>query len=860
MFKRTVIYQGVLLAIGGVVALPSLSLAADEPAQRIEITGSAIKRVNAEGPAPVEVLTRKDIAKTGATSLNELLKSIPSIDIFDQGELTSNSPSGSGTASVRLRGLSETDTLVLLNGRRLPVNALYDSSGAGAAFDINSLPIGAIERVEILKDGGSAIYGADAIAGVINFITKTDYQGAELSLNTGTSSRHDGTEKRFGFSGGWGDLEKDGVNILVGLDYLKRDPIYRKDRDISKSGDFRRFGATKDGRSSFSPYGNILDPLTGDFVGQSYRDCPPEDFNGRCRYDFNASLLTAYNGADRLSGLITSTVAVTPEIKGFAEMLYSTSKDTFLAHPVPDYFIVPIIDPSQRPYEIFDADGNGTNSIYIAGRFMQGGARTTKRKSDFLNLSTGLEGTNLGLDWKLSVSHGVSKVKNSDSNYYNANLWLDATSNGSLDPTVSTNDPALVQSLKVNPVRSGKSTLDSLNGQFSGALFKLDGGVSQYAIGVALDKEKLTDTPDALTQQGLVIGSIQQAAVSASRDSKAAFAELQLPFLKQLEGQLAIRRDQYPHYAANSPKVGVKFTPFDSLAFRASYTKSFKAPALKQLYGAQEEGAIDITDPAQCVKLGIALDANGECALAAKQVSGSNTALKPEKGRTNNVGVVFDVSSSLSGSVDFWKIRKTDEIAQPSIGSAIDQGLYQKVGAQYSIYTNLLNFAQREVSGVDVDARYALGRTLVGKVVFRNSLTLYTANKTRDESTSPWDNYLETYTYPKYRNSFVASTEMESWALTGVLRTVGGFYDSDKPLADAKAFRRVALHQEVDLQGQYSGFPSWDFTLGVKNVFDNMPPLSILNGTDNTYSQQGFAEIYSSRGRFFYLGVKYAFR
>jgi iron complex outermembrane receptor protein len=238
-FRTSRIALAAMLATSGAAALAQQA----QPTQRIEITGSAIKRTSAEGPAPVEIVTREDIARSGASNLNELLRTIPSIDIFDQGELASNSPAGSGTASVRLRGLSDSQTLVLLNGRRVPVNALYDSSGAGAAFDINSLPVGAIERVEILKDGASAIYGADAVSGVINFITRTDYQGLELTASYGSSSRSDGQEKRVGLAFGFGDLTKDRYNLLVGLDVFKRDPIYRKDRDLTDSVDFRELGA-----------------------------------------------------------------------------------------------------------------------------------------------------------------------------------------------------------------------------------------------------------------------------------------------------------------------------------------------------------------------------------------------------------------------------------------------------------------------------------------------------------------------------------------------------------------------------------------------------------------------------------------
>ena len=166
-----------IVAAAVAAAFPLAAWSQAQQLERVEITGSAIKRTDAEGPAPVEIITRKEIAKTGATSINELVRSIPSIDVFDQGELASNSPAGSGTAQLALRGLGSTNLLVLLNGRRLPVNALYDSSGAGAAFDVNLIPISAIERIEILKDGGSAIYGADAVSGVFNIITRTRLPG-----------------------------------------------------------------------------------------------------------------------------------------------------------------------------------------------------------------------------------------------------------------------------------------------------------------------------------------------------------------------------------------------------------------------------------------------------------------------------------------------------------------------------------------------------------------------------------------------------------------------------------------------------------------------------------------------------------
>jgi len=867
MFERTRICSGLMLAFGGSLAIGALPALAQDSGQRVEITGSAIKRINAEGPAPVEVVTRKEIARTGATSINELIRSIPSIDVFDQGELASNSPAGSGTANLRLRGLTSDNLLVLLNGRRLPVNALYDSSGAGAAVDINMIPVSAIERIEILKDGGSAIYGADAVAGVINIITKTDYMGAEGRIGYGQSSRSDGKEKQAGIVAGFGDLTKDRFNVLLGLDVFKRDPILRKDRDISKSVDFRRLGST-DGRSSFAPEGNIINPNTGGFVNQTYTPCAPENTNptGRCRYDFNASLLTSSNGADRISGLAVGTFQLTPDIRLFAEIMAARTKDHFEAHPVPDFFVVPITNESQRPSEIpcgrneGDDFGLGCDKVYIAGRFMQGGPRITDRKADFLSVATGVEGTNYGLDWKVNVGHGVSKITNQDHNYYNADAWVNATTSGLLNPTVSTNDPAFVESLKVNPLRVGKATIQYFNAQIGGDAFKMPAGPLRYAVGISALRDKLSDQPDAAQQAGDVVGSIQQSAVEASRTSKAIFGELQIPVLSNLEGQLALRYDKYPNVSQTSPKIGLKYTPIPQFAVRGSYTESFRAPVLKQLFGAQEQGAITLTTPEECVALGVPLGEDGTCLVNAFQVNGSNPNLKPETGKTFNVGFVFEAGQNFNASVDFWKIKKKDDISSPTIETAIRDGLFARDGARFLVFTNLQNIAERENSGVDIDARLRFNGTAVGNLSFRNLLTYYGTQKSRQSATDPWVEFNGTYATPRWRNAFQAGTEWGPWNANAQIRTVAGFYDEDDPQALSSTTRRVGSHEELDLQGSYTGLKGWTLTAGIKNVLDRMPPFSTVNATDNQYTQQGFAELYNARGRFWYVGVSYEFR
>jgi len=883
MKSLTTVSRALALVLGA-AALPYMAHAQQAPDQsleRIEITGSAIKRVEQEGPAPVEIITKKDIQRTGATSVNELIKFIPSIDIVDQGELTSNSPSGSGTANIRLRGLSENNTLVLLNGRRLPVNGLYDASGAGAAVDVNMIPIAAIERIEILKDGGSAIYGADAVAGVFNIITRKDYQGIEAGAGYGTSSRHDGTEKNATVSAGFGDLNADRWNVLVSGNLFKRDPIYRDSRTDSSQLDYRSQGYG-DYRSGFSPTGNVVDPNSGAYVGIPYQNCPPANLGkgNVCRFNFNGSVLTAYNGADRYDGLALANFQFTPTVRGFAEVLYSHSSDHFNAQPVPDYFSVPLANSPNAaqltPYiDNLNYAGTGvpasspcvdynTNTmaapcqVLIAGRFMQGGPRMTDRTGSLENLVVGMEGTTNKIDWKWNISRGVSKVTNQDHNYYNANLWYTATGSGALDPTSGTNDPALVNSLKVSPMRTGQSTIESFNGQIGGDLFKLPAGEVQYAVGTSFWRETLTDNPDPLLQQGLVVGDIKQAGADASRNAKAVFAEFAVPILKNVDSQIAARWDSYPGATQTSPKFAVKWQAVPNFLLRASYTASFRVAELKQLYGSQEQGAGTLTDPGDCAIVGIP-NCGTAGAVNIFEVNGSNPNLQPEKGKTFNFGLVWDLTSALSATVDYWGVHKTNEISTPTISTALANGDWTLKNGRISVFTTLQNFAESWSRGVDVDTKLRIPGTLIGTFTTRFAATYYLIQATRAGATDPWADYNATFDTPRWRDTLQLISESGPWTTTMAIRGVSGFADTDNAALRSTA-RQVGAYDETDLQVQYEGFKHWTVVGGAMNVFDRMPPFSITGTSNNLYPQMGFAELYTNRGRFYYANLKYTFK
>lgn len=861
MFRTTKVCRGLMLAFGGTLALGAAPVQAQQTLQRVEITGSAIKRVQSEGPAPVDVYTRKDIERSGATTISELVKNIASLDIDDQGELTGNSPSGSGTTNLQIRGLSERNVLILLNGRRLPVNALHDGSGAGAAVDVNSIPVSALERVEVLKDGGSAIYGADAVAGVINFITRKNYNGLEARVGYGVSSEGDAKETPAGLVFGVGDYDNQGFNVLAAIDFLKRDGLPRTARNITSSANWSRFdgGNGGDGRSVFHPSGNIVDPATFAPLG-TVLPCPPEDLDpsGFCLFDFSKTILESSNPADRVSALVIGSVKLGNNMRAFGELSYSRSEDTFLAQPAPGLFI----------------DQQGRT---VAGRFLQVGPRTTERKGTLTQITAGLEGTVGPIDWDVAVGRGLSKVSNNDSNYLDAALFQAAIANGTIDPTSSTNPTGTLDALRLRPKREGESKLTFLNGKVSGQLAQLGGGPLQYAVGVNLNKESLTDNPDTNQRNGNVFGSIQQSPVEASRDLRALFAELSIPLIAGLEIQAALRRDNYSGLNATingvnqsgssigqtSPKLAVKYQPVSSVAVRASYAESFLAPSLKQLFGGQEQGAESLNclaNPtnAVCVAFGNTTSTN----FPYNEISGSNSNLRPETGKTFNVGVIVEPAPAVSVALDFFRIKKKDEITTPTVETAAENGATGRSPTNEAlVFVNLQNFAATKIEGLDLDVRLRLGNTPLGTMTVQNATTYYTKNQRQEEPGATFDEFNGTFLFPRWRNTLRVNFERGPWATNFAMRSTASMKDTDQPAGDVVEHigaRKIAAYEEIDVGVQYTGIKNLTLVGQIKNLFDRQPPYS-NEGTQNQYGSLGFPWIYSPRGRFFQVTANYKF-
>lgn len=837
------IFGGVVMF--GALVRPVWAKEAVRTEARVEVTGSAISRLDSERALPVVVMTRQEIARTGAATVAELMRALPVVDnseVFEQNALV---PGQSGTSTIAMRGQYDDSVLVLLNGHRLPRNGIASAtSGVGNAVDVNMIPLSAIERVEILPEGASAIYGADAVGGVVNFITRKDYRGFEARTGYGLSSQGDGGELSAGLTAGFGDYHRDRFNLLFSLDHFKREPIYAARRDISSSADFRHIGGL-DVRSVIAPEGNVIN---SDGTFTPLRPCPADRVmsNGACGFDTNRLPATLQNGANRTQLMLLGSVKASETTRVSAELLYSHADNHFQYQPTGGYMALP--------------DGR-----VFYGRFMQGGLREQDREAGLLQFGLGAEGQAGSFDWQVHYNYGESRVKLRGRNDFGYSALYEAVSLGQIDLTSESNDPALVDSLRISPEWNGLYAEHSLDAKLTGSLGVLAGGSADFAVGMSWSSEKRVDTPDAWLKAGEVLGAAAQQGVVARRNATALYAELDLPLVKNLTTQIAVRYDHYPTASKASTRLAMSYRPVNPLLFRASYTESFRMPGLNELYGGVSEGNFIVIgggDPAQlspaqrrwCAQQGFSADA---CNLYAYAIYGANPDLKPERGRTFSLGVVVEPAKGLSLGLDWWAIRKDDMVYRQTLDRSLQNGNWSVRDGYYYVSQLNVNAAKYLSSGMDVDLRWRIPVS-GGAVVLRESLTRYSTQRLQQDADQRWYETLGIYGSPRWRNVASATYEQATWDATVAVRSTGGFADSDAFDSMPDNVRQVGAFEEVDVNVGLSAAKALRLSGGIKNLFDRVPPYSDTNAT-GPYSGLGYAELYSARGRFFYFNLAYAF-
>jgi iron complex outermembrane receptor protein len=687
-FKPTRIALAATLALGG-----GATLAQD--VQRIEITGSAIRRIDAETALPVQVIKREDIARSGATSTVDLLQRLAVVQ-GSTHEAANVGGSSFGFSGVSIHNIGETRTLVLLNGRRLAQFGGQTLTGSAAAVDLNAIPVSAIERIEVLTDGASAIYGSDAIAGVVNFITKRNTTEGDVTV--GLSRPDKGAEEtRVGVTKGFGKLETDGFNLVLSAAADRRTQLNATDREFVKTGviDFNyqgnRYQAFLGSPSSIpanvlDDAGNLVNPYfltNGSCAPQSVRVFDPASGTTSCFFDFQTEL-EIYPIRERQSASAAFTANLGADHVLKADLLWSSNQSVARIAPVPGGVSIPAGSALHDQYLLPLGITQDTTAFY---RVKDLGKRTSDDKADFLLLSVGTEGLLAGWDYRSNFTHSESKVKGNISGYPGALAFANLLSSGLINPFVGPGEQSAAgqQALAGTNYNGywdgGTSRLQSVELAGSRELFKLPAGPMLLGAGVQHYKEKFQSKP-SLFAQGLLADPVAGTAAdpangipgdvrfgdeaatipySADRGVTSLFAEVLAPVVTGLEVTGAVRHDRYSDVGnATTGKVSFRWSPSRIFLLRGSVGTGFKSPTVPQLNASRQQFGVT-NSPYDCTpellamaqSLGAVCRPNG---TQYDQFAGGNPLLEPERSRQATIGFRVEPAAGYSFGADLWHV------------------------------------------------------------------------------------------------------------------------------------------------------------------------------------------------------------
>ncbi|ABK48854.1 TonB-dependent receptor [Shewanella sp. ANA-3] len=792
MHKNNFLAKSVRFALIGGVAATALNVplvvAADEASaekvERIEVTGSRIKRTDMEAASPVLVMNRDEIAATGLVSLGDILQTIPSAGAALN---TAFNNGGNGSTNMDLRNLGAQRLLVLVNGRRW-------ISSLGSTVDMNTIPTAAVERIEVLKDGASAVYGSDAIAGVVNIITRKDFEGVEVSVYGGENlSEGDGrqytADLTFGVSG-----EKGG--LLFNMSHVTQQPIWAGDRDISSVG---TSSTTENTRLRVDPttlnqanqdalaaagytirsnglYDLMSLPGTGADVGlDKFRNRAGDVYN----YAPDNYLVTPQN---RNAFYVQGYYDLADNLRLVSDFMMTNRKSSQELAPMPvtlgasfgaaasrvDIHADNIYNPfGETLYgDSARAVANGVVSdpldytpYALQRRMLEAGPRRYEQNDMTYRAMVGLEG-NITDSWSWSA-HYIYGQNSQDElttgllNLTRINQALGANCNASTactplnlfgGPGSITND--MIDYITFDSVGRSGLTMKDYAFNISGDLFDLPAGSLGVAIGLERREETGYDTPDPLTVTGESSGNQRDATAGGFRLDEA-YVELSIPVLESLTITPATRFSDHDVYGNNtSSKVGAEFRPMDDLLLRATWAEGYRAPSISDLYAGNADSYPSWTDPCNTRDdEGNVLDISGKpgCSAVPDGYRQANTQiritqvsspdLKPETSESVTAGFVYN-PSWLEGAeltLDYYNIKVKDaigrygytriatECAEGTNPSSCNAIDRDPLGNIVDLRNYLLNANNYDVSGIDMYTGY---RFETGFGSFKTSLDM----------------------------------------------------------------------------------------------------------------------------------------
>lgn len=867
-----------------------------EEVEIISITGSRIKR-QSETPSPVQDLDFEALNQTGSMSLGEVLQELPSVG----SSLNGNGSSGTshGSSSLNLRNLGANRSLVLVNGHRWVNGA--GTRGFRDFVDMNTIPQAIVNRVEVLQDGATAIYGADAIAGVVNIYTHSDYVGTSVKTYYGQSSEGDRKTANVDFL--WGKDIGDS-NLMFAASYTDQKPVYTQDRELTAVPLNGLTSATPEGLFRESGLQDVLDfdipsgGITRD-AGDDGSDI--DNWRGVTSDDkYNRYYNNYVVGPSKRTALYGQALVPFDNVNVQIEALYNKRESDQQFSPAlsavrgsRDFIIAN--DPSVNPFGVEFSGSDFRHSSFI----MENGYRVNDQNVETTRLGIGIDGElNDNWSWDGYASWAQNKGEFTSNNQMHLDklaLGLRACDASDIEEDVSDLEIGCVPVNLFNPLTAEMVSYINFTGHdknkasqvdftlnATGTLFELPAGDLAMAVGIEYRKEKGEDIPDSIIGSAPRINSYRTTSSSprlgtiGEYDLKEAYAEFSIPLLdgeplaEYLELSLATRFSDYSTFGnTTNSKAGLLYTPVEGLSFRATWAEGFRAPSILELFEGQRVTFNAVTDPCatdNTLPGCTGVPANYEQDDSNVQITtGGNHLLQPETSENTSVGIIYIPAyiDDFSVTVDWYNIDISNTISEFGSQNILDLCAYQnrncevisrnKLGEIENIIDGPVNLNSTSVSGMDVVMQYAIDNQSGDWNFSANfsKLDELTEVATLSDGSTVEQDLVGTAasreSYPEWRGAISANWKQNDWFAAYSARYIGETTEmvSNEP----RGISSVTYH---NISGGYHFNNGLSLKLGINNLADKQPPSSLTN-TNINFDQN----TYNPVGRYLYVQLDY---
>ncbi|WP_034158689.1 TonB-dependent receptor domain-containing protein [Sphingomonas sp. ERG5] len=865
----------------------------DSPAGDIVVTGSRIRRQDLAGVGPATVVSAEQIENTGLVNIETVLQRLPANAGFAGNQTSAYwTGNGYGTAQVNLRGLGIKRTLVLLNGRRL----VAGGTGANSSPDLNMIPVVALARTDVLKDGASAIYGADAMAGVVNLITRNDYEGFGVSARQGISARGDGRD--FTADLIWG-IRNDRGGLMAAATYQTTSAVNMASRAPCSLAE------TTPGKlacvNSASTIGGRAVLPNGQQI--NFNQVPGGNGNfyepySAAKHNFNSTpFLNAVSPVERISTALFADYQITDGVKFFGEFLYTHRKSNQIATPGTLRNLAISASNPTNP--------TGQNIVLVQRRLAEPGARQFFQETNTWQGTAGLRGKFAnGWAWEVAGSFGRNTAVDGSTNVANLERVGNTINTSKCSMTAGAAipcadylgfgdlTPQVLDYILFTSRDRGGNQLATVTADLTGKLFDLPAGPLSFATGVVYRKEKGWRNPDPLTVLG-VANTNQQDPISGSSTAKEAYLELSVPLLadtpliKSLTLDGAVRYSNYDLFGGDwNYKFGLDWQLNGSIRMRGTYGTGFRIPNVPELFGGVSEGNLTTTDPcsryaasgnatliANCQASGVPAN-YVQLGTTILTTVGGNQKLQPESSKSWTIGTVVQPKALIPGlslTADWFEIDIKGAIraipgstklavcyASANLSSSFCKDFTRSplTGEVTFLSAQPINTGREQLSGLDLGLVYnrTVGGVAVSFDLNATWLSKYVVTPFPGGAPINFDGHIGGGNggYPKWRGYGVLNAKKDGIGITWSTQWIGKATDFNA-LPGAIGYRTPNVFYH-NAQLAFEVNEKTRFQLGIDNMFDRKAPY-IQSFTDaNTDTMT-----YDLLGRRFYVGFRTAF-